>query len=69
MNWAQVARGLRVVGYDDYIDFENFSEVPMTSSTFVGDGLTQHATTSRAIDRRLDADLTSIEDRLAAKRA
>ncbi len=64
--WAEIISALRAVGYDGYISFENFFEVPMTSTGFVGEDLTQHATTFRDIDQRLDEDLRYLKDLLAA---
>jgi sugar phosphate isomerase/epimerase len=57
VDWAEVMRLLRRVGYDGYISFENFYEVPMKSKGFVGEDLTQHAAVFRDIDQRLDEDL------------
>jgi sugar phosphate isomerase/epimerase len=64
--WAEIISALRAVGYDGYISFENFFEVPMTSTGFVGEDLTQHATTFRDIDQRLDEDLRYLKGLLAA---
>lgn len=57
VDWADVMRVLRLVGYEGYISFENFYQVPMTSKGFVGEDLTQHAEVFRDIDQRLDEDL------------
>ena len=56
---------LRAVGYDDYISFENFFEVPMTTTGFVGEDLTQHAARFRDIDQRLDEDLQYLKSLVA----
>ncbi|HTT38781.1 MAG TPA: sugar phosphate isomerase/epimerase family protein [Burkholderiales bacterium] len=64
--WGEIIAALRAVGYDGYISFENFFEVPMRSTGFVGEDLTQHATTFRDIDRRLDDDLRYLKGLLAA---
>lgn len=57
VDWREVMQALRQVGYDGTIAFENFHLVPMTSTGFVGEDLTQHAETFRDIDERLDDDL------------
>ena len=57
VDWAEVMRLLRRVGYDGYVSFENFHLVPMKSKGFVGEDLTQHAEVFRDIDQRLDEDL------------
>lgn len=57
VEWPEVMRLLRLVGYDGYISFENFYLVPMKSKGFVGEDLTQHAEVFRDIDQRLDEDL------------
>ena len=66
VNWAEIVSALHTVGYDDYISFENFFEVPMTTTGFVGEDLTQHATQFRDIDQRLDADLRYLKSLDAA---
>ena len=66
VNWRDVMSALRAVGYDDYISFENFFEVPMTTTGFVGEDLTQHATQFREIDQRLDEDLRYLKSLVAA---
>jgi sugar phosphate isomerase/epimerase len=57
VDWAAVMRALTRVGYDGYISFENFHQVPMRSRGFIGEDLTQHAEAFRDIDQRLDEDL------------
>ena len=66
VDWAEIISALRAVGYDGYISFENFFEVPMTTTGFVGEDLTQHAATFRDIDRRLDEDLRYLKGLIAA---
>jgi sugar phosphate isomerase/epimerase len=61
VDWAEVVRALRSVGYDGYISFENFFLVPMKSKGFVGEDLTQHAEVFRDIDQRLDEDLSFLK--------
>jgi sugar phosphate isomerase/epimerase len=65
VDWAEVVRALKRVGYDGWIAFENFHLVPMKSKGFVGEDLTQHAAAFRDIDQRLDDDLLFLK-RLAA---
>ena len=62
VDWAEVMRALDRVGYDGYISFENFYQVPMKSKGYVGEDLTQHADTFRDIDQRLDEDLRYLRD-------
>lgn len=57
VDWAELMRLLDLVGYDGYIAFENFYQVPMRSKGYVGEDLTQHAEVFRDIDQRLDEDL------------
>lgn len=57
VDWGEVMRALERVGYDGYISFENFHLVPMRSTGYVGEDLTQHAEVFRDIDERLDEDL------------
>jgi sugar phosphate isomerase/epimerase len=57
VDWAEVMGALARVGYDGYISFENFFEVPMKSKGYVGEDLTQHAAVFRDIDQRLEDDL------------
>ncbi|HZP86214.1 MAG TPA: sugar phosphate isomerase/epimerase family protein [Burkholderiales bacterium] len=57
VDWGEVIRALKRVDYDGVISFENFHLVPMTSTGFVGEDLTQHAESFRDIDERLDDDL------------
>ena len=57
MDWPELMRLLHLVGYDGYIAFENFYQVPVRSKGYVGEDLTQHAQTFRDIDQRLDDDL------------
>jgi sugar phosphate isomerase/epimerase len=57
VDWVEVMRALNRVGYDGYVSFENFYQVPMRSRGFIGEDLTQHAEVFRDIDRRLDEDL------------
>ena len=68
VDWSEVVRALRSVGYDGYISFENFYLVPMKSKGFVGEDLTQHAEVFRDVDRRLDEDLQFLR-RLCGNRA
>jgi sugar phosphate isomerase/epimerase len=65
VDWREIISALRSVEYDDYISFENFFEVPMNSTGFVGEDLTQHATTFRDIDHRLEEDLHYLKGLLA----
>jgi sugar phosphate isomerase/epimerase len=62
VDWAEVMRALRRVGYDGTISFENFYLVPMRSRGFIGEDLTQHAEVFRDIDERLDEDLAFLQD-------
>ena len=64
--WGEIISALRAVGYEGYISFENFFEVPVATTGFVGEDLTQHATTFRDIDQRLDEDLRYLKGLLAA---
>jgi sugar phosphate isomerase/epimerase len=57
VDWADVMRALARVGYQGYIAFENFFEVPIQARGYVGEDLTQHAEVFRDIDQRLDEDL------------
>jgi sugar phosphate isomerase/epimerase len=61
VDWAEVMRALRRVGYDGTISFENFHLVPMRSRGFIGEDLTQHADVFRDIDQRLADDLTFLK--------
>jgi len=65
VDWAEVAAALAHVGYDDCISFENFHLVPMTSTGFVGEDLTQRVAAFRDIDKRLVEDLAFLRARLA----
>jgi sugar phosphate isomerase/epimerase len=65
VDWREVARVLKKVGYDGWISFENFYQVPMRSRGYVGEDLTQEATASRDIDDRLAEDLAFIRECLA----
>jgi sugar phosphate isomerase/epimerase len=69
VDWVEVVGALRRVGYDGYIAFENFFEVPMTSRGYVGEDLTQHATKFRDIDSRLAADLAYFKNLLVSVNA
>lgn len=62
VDWAEIVRVLRRIGYDGYIAFENFYRVPMRSTGFVGEDLTQHAEVFRDIDQRLAEDLHFLRD-------
>lgn len=57
VDWREIATALHQVGYNGYVSFENFHEVPMRSRGFVGEDLTHHASNYRDIDRRLAEDL------------
>ncbi len=57
VDWLEVLRALRAVGYDGTIAFENFFEVPIRTTGFVGEDLTQHVDRYRDIDERLADDL------------
>ena len=57
VDWAEMMRLLARVGYDGYIAFENFYQVPMRTKGYVGEDLTQHIEVFRDIDQRLDEDL------------
>lgn len=57
VDWAEIVRLLRGIGYDGYVSFENFHQVPMRSTGFVGEDLTQHAEVFRDIDQRLADDI------------
>ncbi len=67
VSWGEIVSALRAVKYDGYISFENFFEVPMKTTGFVGEDLTQHATTFRDIDQRLDEDLRYLKQLVAAQ--
>ena len=57
VDWREIASSLYRVGYNGYISFENFYQVPMRSRGFVGEDLTHYASTYRDIDERLAQDL------------
>ncbi len=57
VDWREIAAALHQVGYDGFISFENFFQVPMRSRGFVGEDLTHYASTYRNIDQRLTEDL------------
>ena len=57
VDWREIANALHSVGYDGYVSFENFFQVPMRSRGFVGEDLTHYASTYRNIDERLTQDL------------
>jgi sugar phosphate isomerase/epimerase len=57
VDWREIASSLRRVGYNGYISFENFFQVPMRSRGFVGEDLTHYASAYRDIDERLAQDL------------
>jgi len=57
VDWAAVLGALRTVGYDGTIAFENFFQVPMHTTGFVGEDLTQQSDVFRDIDQRLADDL------------
>ncbi|MBI3628259.1 MAG: sugar phosphate isomerase/epimerase [Candidatus Rokubacteria bacterium] len=65
VDWREVARVLKKVGYDGWISFENFYKVPMRSRGYVGEDLTQEATASRDIDDRLAEDVAFMRACLA----
>jgi sugar phosphate isomerase/epimerase len=57
VDWHEVANALNGVGYDGYISFEDFYQVPMRTRGFVGEDLTQPTSTYRDIDERLARNL------------
>jgi sugar phosphate isomerase/epimerase len=61
VDWREVMTALRSVGYDGYVSFENFYKVPMRSTGFVGEDLTQIESEYRDIDERLREDLAFIK--------
>lgn len=65
VDWRDVARVLKKVGYDGWISFENFYKVPMRSRGYVGEDLTQEATAYRDIDDRLAEDVAFMRACLA----
>lgn len=65
VDWREVARVLKKVGYDGWISFENFYKVPMRSRGYVGEDLTQEATAYRDIDDRLAEDVAFMRACLA----
>ena len=68
VDWAELMRLLGLVGYEGYIAFENFHQVPMRSKGYVGEDLTQHAEVYRDIDRRLREDLQYLKALCATQR-
>jgi sugar phosphate isomerase/epimerase len=67
VDWPEVMGLLACVGYDGYVSFENFFQVPMRSKGYVGEDLTQHAAAFSDIDQRLEDDLRYLK-RLVAPR-
>lgn len=65
VDWGEVMPLLRAVGYDGYVSFENFYQVPMRSRGFIGEDLTQHLASYRDIDVRLAEDLAYLKRCLA----
>jgi sugar phosphate isomerase/epimerase len=57
VDWRELVAALQRVGYDGYISFENFFQVPMRSRGFVGEDLTYRASSYRNIEERLTKDL------------
>lgn len=66
VDWREVARILKTVGYAGWISFENFYRVPMRSRGYVGEDLTQEEAVYRDIDQRLAEDLAFIRECLAS---
>lgn len=65
VDWREVAGVLQQVGYDGWISFENFYEVPVRSRGYVGEDLTRAAGAARDVDARLAEDLAFIRRCLA----
>lgn len=65
VDWREIMPLLRALGYDGYVSFENFYQVPMRTRGFVGEDLTQHLDTYRDIDTRLAQDIAYLRQCLA----
>ncbi len=67
VDWREVLRILKSVGYAGYVSFENFYKVPIRSRGYVGEDLSQREEAYRDIDHRLAEDLAFIRECLASR--